>query len=61
MNGFEACRKIREKPEFKKTNIIAQTGSGDDETIEECINAGFNEHILKPMALSSVKKIINPN
>ncbi len=58
MDGIETCRRLRSNDNFKETRIVAQTGHGDDETIEACIEAGFNEHLLKPVGIKHIQDII---
>jgi PAS domain S-box-containing protein len=51
MNGFEACREIRSINSIESNNIpiIAMTANVFREDIEDCIVAGMNEHIGKPI------------
>jgi CheY-like chemotaxis protein len=52
MDGFEATRKIRKlEKEWKtgKVPIIAMTANVFKEDIDNCINAGMDDHIGKPL------------
>lgn len=58
MDGIETCMRMRESRELKNIRIVAQTGRGDDETIEACVQAGFNEHLTKPIEFKYIEEII---
>ncbi len=49
LNGYEACRRIREQPGGKEMVIIAQTGWGQDEDRQRTHEAGFDHHMVKPV------------
>jgi PAS domain S-box-containing protein len=56
MDGYEATRQIRE---FNKdVVIIAQTAYGLTGDREKAINAGCNEHILKPITASLLMELV---
>lgn len=61
MNGFEATRKIRtwEHNNHKaETPIIALTAHIVEEYKEECLAAGMNDYISKPMDQSELESVI---
>jgi CheY-like chemotaxis protein len=49
LNGYEACRRIREQTKGKELVIIAQTGWGQDEDRQRTHQAGFDHHMVKPV------------
>ena len=51
MNGLEAAKAIRalNRPDAKSTPIIAMTANAFREDIQECLNAGMNAHVAKPV------------
>ncbi len=49
MDGLEAARKLRAMPQFSETPIIALTASVGDDSKEKCMEAGFTEHLAKPI------------
>jgi PAS domain S-box-containing protein len=51
MNGLDATRSIRSlgKPEAATCPIIAMTANAFKEDVRECIDAGMNNHIAKPI------------
>jgi two-component system, sensor histidine kinase and response regulator len=57
MDGIEATKKIREQEKRsgrKYTPIIAFTALVDDDTRQKCIEAGFDDFIIKPANLRNV-------
>jgi CheY-like chemotaxis protein len=49
MNGFEACREIRQKPQVKHIPIILVTTRGEQECVEQGFVSGCNDYITKPV------------
>ena len=49
LNGYEACRCIREQPWGKDMFLVALTGWGTDEDREQSREAGFDTHLVKPV------------
>jgi CheY-like chemotaxis protein/anti-sigma regulatory factor (Ser/Thr protein kinase) len=49
MDGLEATRTIRQMPGMADIPILAMTASAFDEDRDECLAAGMNAHIGKPM------------
>ncbi len=60
MNGLEATRRIRalEDPWASSIPIIAMTADAFSENVTECLNAGMNGHIAKPIDIKLVIKEI---
>ena len=60
MNGLEATRKIRalDDPWASSIPIIAMTADAFSENVTECLNAGMNGHIAKPIDIKLVIKEI---
>ncbi|MGE0124638.1 MAG: PAS domain S-box protein [Vicinamibacterales bacterium] len=49
LNGYEACRRIREQAWGAATVLVAITGWGDERAREETRAAGFDLHLVKPV------------
>ena len=60
MNGLEATRNIRalDDPWASSIPIIAMTADAFSENVTECLNAGMNGHIAKPIDMKLVIKEI---
>ena len=58
LNGYDACRRIRERPWAKDTLIVAATGWGQDEDRCRSQEAGFNHHLVKPVDAAEVNRLL---
>ena len=60
MNGLDATRTIRKLEDPKKASvpIVAMTADAFSENVTECLNAGMNGHIAKPVDIKLVIKEI---
>ena len=60
MNGLDATRAIRsfEDPSMASIPIVAMTADAFSENVTECLNAGMNGHIAKPVDIKLVIKEI---
>lgn len=58
MNGFEAARQIREQPWGKKMVLVAHTGWGQAEVRRRTREAGFDHHLVKPVARDALEEIL---
>ena len=60
MNGLDATKMIRklEDPWAASIPIVAMTADAFSENITECLNAGMNGHIAKPVDIKLVVKEI---
>lgn len=61
MNGKEATQKIRqsEKSFVRTIPIIAMTADAFAEDIQDCLNAGMDGHIAKPVDMKKVIEVLN--
>ena len=64
MDGIAATREIRKNPRFADLPIIAMTANVMAGDIEQCLAAGMNDHITKPLdpnqMLATLAKWITP-
>ncbi|HEV7283098.1 MAG TPA: ATP-binding protein [Pirellulaceae bacterium] len=58
MNGYEACRAIRESQGGDGIVIVALTGWGQEEDRRKSNEAGFDGHLVKPVALADLMKLL---
>jgi CheY-like chemotaxis protein/two-component sensor histidine kinase len=60
LNGEEACRRIRAEAWGQGMFIVALTGWGQDEDRRRSAEAGFDEHLVKPLDFSALVSILGP-
>jgi len=58
MNGYAVCRALRQQEPFKHTLIIAQSGWGREEDKAEAQDAGFDHHLVKPVAYEALERML---
>jgi CheY-like chemotaxis protein len=58
MNGYEACRRLREQDGGGDAVIIAVTGWGQDEDRARSREAGFDLHLTKPVDPAAVEALL---
>lgn len=58
MDGYEAIRRIREKPEFEHLPIIALTAKAMKSDRERCLEVGASDYISKPVNLEQLHSLI---
>ena len=61
MNGYETTQKIRElesQNSLKATPIVALTAHALRGVERRCIEAGMNDYIAKPLALESIRRVL---
>ena len=58
LNGYDATRRIREQPWGKEIVIIALTGWGQDGDRARSRAAGCDGHLVKPVSLSDLEKVL---
>ena len=59
INGYEVARRLREMPHMADTVLVAQTGWGNEDDRARSREAGFNHHLLKPLDLAEVQRILS--
>jgi len=58
MNGYEVGRRIRQTPWGKQLTLVALTGWGQDEDRDRSRDAGFDAHMVKPVDLDALLKLL---
>ena len=61
MNGYEATREIRnsEGEYFRKVPVIAMSANAYAEDVQQCLEAGMNDHIAKPFDPDDLIKLLH--
>ncbi len=61
MSGLELAQRLRAAPAFRDSVLIAVTGWGKDEDRRQTNAAGFDHHLVKPIDLGELRKLVmNP-
>jgi CheY-like chemotaxis protein len=58
MDGYELAKRLRETPPTEKAMLIALTGYGRDHDARRSKEAGFAHHLVKPVDLGKLAKIL---
>jgi len=58
LNGYEACRAIREQLDGGRPVIVACTGWGQEEDRRQSREAGFNFHLVKPVDPADLEALL---
>jgi len=58
LNGYDACRRIREQARGERAFVIALTGWGQDDDRRRSKEAGFDHHMLKPINIAELEKLL---
>ena len=58
LNGYDACRRMRETPWGRKAVLVALTGWGQDEHRRRSQEAGFDHHIVKPLDPATLQSLL---
>jgi PAS domain S-box-containing protein len=58
MDGYETCRQIRQQPWGKDILITAVTGWSRESDIRHAMEAGFDQHLAKPVDRSTLTKLL---
>jgi len=58
LNGYDACRRIREQAWSKGIVIVALTGWGQEEDRRRSQDAGFDHHLVKPVDPTDLSRLL---
>jgi CheY-like chemotaxis protein len=61
MDGYAVCRAFRQDDQFKNALIIAQTGWGQQRDKTLASEAGFDHHLVKPVAYDDLERLLATN
>ncbi len=58
LNGYDACRTIREQPWGRDIQLVALTGWGQEDDRCKSRDAGFDAHLVKPLDHAELLKLL---
>ena len=58
MDGYELARRLRERLGDQKLRLIAMTGYGQESDKQRAAEAGFDHHLVKPIALDALTTLL---
>ncbi|MEO8277544.1 MAG: ATP-binding protein [Thermoanaerobaculia bacterium] len=58
MDGYELAQRLRKLPTFANARLVAITGYGQPSDMERSRAAGFDEHLVKPVDLDAIERLI---
>ena len=58
LDGYEACRRIRATPYGAELIIVALTGWGQSVDRDRTAEAGFTEHLVKPVDYVELLRVL---
>ncbi|MGE5177527.1 MAG: ATP-binding protein [Bacteroidota bacterium] len=58
MNGYDVARRIRREPWGAAVRLVALTGWGQDEDRRRSKEAGFDDHVVKPVDPNSLRSLL---
>ena len=56
IDGFEATKTLRDNPETKSCPIIALTANTAPSAEQDCLDAGMNDFLMKPMTIEQLNE-----
>ncbi len=58
LNGYEVAKRIRQQPDLKNVVLVALTGYGQESDRQTSLQAGFNQHLVKPARFDQLLQIL---
>ncbi len=58
LNGYDAARRVRSEPWGRDMVLVALTGWGQETDRQKCTEAGFNQHLLKPVEAAALMNLL---
>lgn len=58
MNGFEACKKMRQQPSTREIPIVLLTTRGEEDYMEAGFQSGCNDYLTKPVNGEELVKLL---
>jgi CheY-like chemotaxis protein len=58
IDGYEVARRLRAGPSTRDVRLIALTGYGQQEDKQKAVEAGFDQHLTKPVDAGTLEQAI---
>lgn len=58
MDGYEVARRLRKEPMATRITLVALTGRAEPEDRQMALAAGFDEHLVKPVDLDQLERLL---
>jgi PAS domain S-box-containing protein len=59
MSGYEAARRMRQEPWGSDVRLVALTGWGQEEHKQRTLDAGFDQHLVKPVRPADLEQLFS--
>jgi two-component system CheB/CheR fusion protein len=60
LDGLEIARRLRATPQYASMYLIALTGYGQRSDRDNALDAGFDEHLIKPVDTRDLMRLLGP-
>ena len=57
MTGYELAQRIRQRPDCSQIYLVALTGFGQSSDRDRALDAGFDEHMVKPVDIALLQRL----
>lgn len=58
LDGYQVAAQIRQEAPLAHTLLVALTGWGDDDHRHAALDAGFDVHLVKPVAWKAIRELV---
>ena len=58
MDGYELAHRLRQLPDMQDAVLVALTGYGQDADRHRALESGFDQHLVKPVGLEALQKLL---
>jgi CheY-like chemotaxis protein len=59
MDGYAVVRELRSRPEGRRARIMALTGWGSERDRQRTLEAGFDDHLVKPIEFDQLVHLLH--
>ena len=58
MDGYELARRLRSQRDLEGLLLVALTGYGQESDKQRAREAGFDDHLVKPVSLPDLERLL---